>query len=95
MTPTIQCLVISFVLWQQNDYTFPDNTLRTDWLPMATYDTLAECNPARKQMGKSMSDLNDRMGEVLTRSYRLGAKGVDQHFVCLPDSVDPRGPKGK
>ena len=83
MTPTIQCLVISFVLWQQNDYTFPDNTLRTDWLPMATYDTLAECNPARKQMGKSMSHLNDGMGAVWTStssasptpSTRVGRRG--------------------
>ena len=51
-----------------------------DWWPTAAYKAQSECEPYARRLTKRMEDQNpDRLVE----------------YVCLPDTVDPRGPKGK
>lgn len=55
--------------------------------PMKTFESLAECDARRGEWSQTV-DYQEREAAA----SRLGAI---YHAICLPDTVDPRGPKGK
>ena len=61
------------------------------WEIDATYPTAEKCDSSGKYIG-------DRYGRTkdgpLVRDGRVVAL-LGTRFLCLPDTVDPRGPKGK
>ena len=57
----------------------------TDWVLMTRYETQPDCTLAAEQLRKEA----DREGTV-----RPGVN-YEYYYKCLPDTVDPRGPRGK
>jgi hypothetical protein len=55
-----------------------------DWTPVSGWETRSSCEEARQKM--AYTPLNT-LGAMVERS--------DITLACLPDTVDPRGPKGK
>jgi len=49
-------------------------------LPVSAWDTKSRCEEAKNERLRALSSTVERK---------------DVTFVCLPDTVDPRGPKGK
>jgi hypothetical protein len=56
------------------------------YVPIEGYSTKAEC-----EKGRSVSAVD----EVEQLKRDVAGAGVKLAFTCLPDTVDPRGPKGK
>lgn len=53
--------------------------------PMGSFETISEC----KNKAKMFSDPNDITGKALPNGNLLF---ID--YICMPDTVDPRSPKG-
>jgi hypothetical protein len=94
-------IVIAWVAWAHS--TFPSKDI-DQWTPAGATETLDECkqatltsasNAVRKYCAE-----NDRgtaltlTGAVIEMAFASGEK-ASIAFVCLPDTVDPPGPKGK
>jgi hypothetical protein len=58
----------------------------TGYAPLEGYPTRAEC-----VKGRSTSTVD----EVEQLKRDVAGTGMKLAFTCLPDTVDPRGPKGK
>jgi hypothetical protein len=56
------------------------------YAPIEGYPTKAEC-----EKGRSASSVD----EVAQLKRDVAGAGMKLAFTCLPDTVDPRGPKGK
>jgi hypothetical protein len=56
------------------------------YAPIEGYPTRAEC-----EKGRSASSVD----EVEQLKRDVAGAGMKLAFTCLPDNVDPRGPKGK
>jgi hypothetical protein len=56
------------------------------FVPIEGYPTKAEC-----EKGRSASAVD----EVEQLKRDVAGAGIKLAFTCLPDTVDPRGPKGK
>jgi hypothetical protein len=81
------------VLWDQTTHRL-NGQVWTEW-HQSGYPTYAECDGARSRMiawAKGQPEWKVS-GEVL----EYDAKDIGQitRLSCLPDTVDPRGPKGK
>ena len=94
-------LMLAWIAWAHS--TFPSKDI-DQWTPAGATETLDECkqaaltsasNTVRKYRAE-----NDRgtvlmqTGAVIEMAFASGEK-ASIAFVCLPDTVDPRGPKGK
>jgi hypothetical protein len=74
------------------------------WEPAGAASSLGECNltavTAASNAVRKLRAQNDtgttftQTGGVIELTYRSGER-ASIVFVCLPDTVDPRGPKGK
>ena len=72
----------AWVLWQAHVSASAEVGLP---VPADSFKTLEECKEAAEARMRKMEDLQKRTGA-----------GAGSIFVrCLPDTVDPRGPKGK
>ncbi len=88
----------SWVLWTTEVESLPNNMFRISksWNPTRAFESAQACSVAMgDQFGKPVpgSDVLVeyyvlRDGTTLTADKRLAVK-------CLPDTVDPRGPKGQ
>jgi hypothetical protein len=92
----------AWVLWTHGDIIGeypPDTKLDGPWKPLGGWTTRSECEAEkalalkreerRRGTPEAKADWQRFMGE-----YADKAKLVIEH-VCLPDAVDPRGPRGK
>jgi hypothetical protein len=89
----------AWVVWQQ--------TVKPvqEWAIFDAHPTVTECSAwlveyasTLKRDGYSVSAMPDsppRPGAVLPRTFTFRKGGETGSFMCLPDTVDPRGPKGK
>jgi hypothetical protein len=60
------------------------------WYPQRSYHRLSDCEDRREKVSQAI--------DIFTKEYgrQTGSRGPNLHSsVCLPDTVDPRGPKGK
>jgi len=78
---TAACAECAWLLWAGGVKTSGESV----YVPIEGYPTKAEC-----EKGRSASAVDEV--EQLKRDV-VGA-GVKLAFTCLPDTVDPRGPKG-
>jgi hypothetical protein len=83
----------AWVLWDGNPLASPG--LDMIWSISGTYQSLQECN---RDLAATVRVMKQRGTDVTspmsgTSLYRNGE--VRGYLHCLPDTVDPRGPKGK
>jgi hypothetical protein len=75
-----------------------DHSGAQEWQPVQSATTEAECwaTFSRLQLTGADTDVTRTVveGHTTTAYHRDGTKYVVE-FMCLPDTVDPRGPKGK
>jgi hypothetical protein len=94
-------LMLAWIAWMHG--TFPSKGIDR-WEPTGATETLDECKQASvTAAGNSVRKFraqNDRgaifthTGAVIEVTYASGEK-ASFVFVCLPETMDPRGPKGK
>jgi hypothetical protein len=86
----------AWVLWMK------DSEIRTQtpWIPVGAFVTQRDCIVGAQQAfdpfrGGGMSALTES-GEfsLVTTTRRPGGVVVTVTLQCLPDTIDPRGPKG-
>jgi len=69
------------------------------WRPIAGASTQAECETKRVVHAKRDAESRETPGAKQAWKYMMGEHADQVKLVverlCLPDSVDPRGPKGK
>jgi hypothetical protein len=92
----------AWVLWFQDTLLAPESSSQSPWQLAKAFPTFAACESGQAERIKNIAKpkLNvqtDVNGNVVSTTIR-GADGrsASQVFVfqCLPDTVDPRGPKG-
>ena len=59
------------------------------WQPTTVYSTAAACNDALTQSER------ETMNTLFTRNKAKTGMWQTTAYRCFPDTVDPRGPKGK
>jgi len=93
----------AWVLWQRSDtYRGPEKfQLPRKWFMTSAYDSHSACDEAAHRSAESWYSLSvmegAKMTQLLTgvlREWPNIRVDVD-FFECWPDTVDPRGPKGK
>ncbi len=90
-------IVMTWVFWEAQTIT-KDTAgsflgVRPDWQPLLAYDTKKECE----------AKLDSRIAELKAGgwyelrnqdwTYNNGKHIIEIQVLCLPDSIDPRGPK--
>ena len=96
----------AWVLWEEEVWLGPANPQkarkieRETRLPKSGYASERECREARAKLGVQRAD--DFKGKVMEHVDHTWANAMfagDKQAIftlrCLPDTVDPRGPKGK
>jgi hypothetical protein len=74
----------AWVLWHHVTSTNPAAPTEGVWTPQHSFTANASCAPIETRMNETRGKRRDPLGFE-----------YDSVFVCLPDTVDPRGPKGK
>ena len=97
----------AWVLWEHRVTSSTSGTTADVWLPSEATETRADCDARTEKLIQGLVQPRrtgslhkyERIGDSKGVTTYLGRKeqGVYQtsDFRCLPDSVDPRGPKGK
>jgi len=75
----------AWIVWNQVLSTNPSAPVEGIWQPTVSFKAHAPCQTAAEQMSANNSGIR--------RSP--GGHEYSYNYVCLPDTVDPRGPKGK
>jgi hypothetical protein len=73
-------------LWRDNS--FPPST---SWDVVSGHPSAGECE-------KALSDLASRLRQTGSSPEFLGSRVLTSggtRYLCVPDAIDPRGPKGK
>jgi len=90
-TASAEC---AWVLWQQQAEVSPGGAVSSSdwtWLTVEANSTEAECRQVLARFDTSLGPKDaDGYATVTSKGKRVRARNV-----CLPDAVDPRGPKGK
>ncbi len=90
----------AWVLWVQQFVSPLDVTVESAWLVLEAAPTYTACENAKsKRVGYAAKE---NVGatvteDIVTKTIRdAGGRSttIGYHFLCLPDTVDPRGPKG-
>ena len=83
----------AWVTWQQHTYR---HTRAEDWewTPIAAYQTRSECQEqAQAKVAEWLKSRATKLAENVVK-FEEGAL-LTARVLCLPDTADPRGPKGK
>jgi hypothetical protein len=93
-TASAEC---AWVFWQQTSTLRPE-VRRGNWMPAEGVASQAQCEQLLETTMKEwMAPLAGQRKEKVDRRSVLiewsGGKEMRQ-FTCLPDTIDPRGPKG-
>src|SRR5262249_32088012 len=97
----------AWVLWEHRVTPSKSGAPAEAWLPSEATETRADCEARTEKLIQGL--VQPRTTGSLTKYERIGdSKGVTMYlgrkeqgayqtsdFRCLPDTVDPRGPKGK
>ncbi|HMK23189.1 MAG TPA: hypothetical protein VK466_12710 [Terriglobales bacterium] len=77
------------VIWRNSVALSPGSNSKDNWFPEQAVDKHQECEAIVNAKNKSESRAKDMA--ATSRTPRV----MDYSYLCLPDTVDPRGPKGK
>ena len=91
----------AWVLWRESKISYLADTGRpndpvsfsrvdTRWEIDATYATKDACDSSGKYVGERYGRIQD--GPVVSEGVVVALRNT--RFLCLPDTVDPRGPNG-
>jgi hypothetical protein len=97
----------AWVLWEHRMTPSTSGAVAETWMPQEAAETRADCDRKIETLIQRL--VQPRTPGVLQNYERIGdSKGVTMYlgrkeqgayqtsdFRCLPDTVDPRGPKGK
>jgi hypothetical protein len=85
----------AWVLWE--DTILP--TSKTSTEPVRAYTTKPDCDRA---LSEALASFTSSSGTIVRKDAKqqeayvtIGNSTMTYRYVCLPDTVDPRGPKGK
>jgi hypothetical protein len=85
----------AWVLWEDTIRSTKSNSTE----PVRAYTTKQECDDALSEV---LATFTSSPGQVVRRDAKLqevfvtvGKATMGYRYVCLPDTVDPRAPKGK
>jgi len=85
-TASAEC---AWVVWRNSVALSPGSNLKDNWFPEQAVDKHRECDAIVN--AKNNSERRAKDTAATSRTPRL----MDYSYLCLPDTVDPRGPKGK
>ena len=92
LLPTAALAECAWVLWMEQAY----RTFKADeWTPIAAYPTYPEC---QKQVRAKIAGWLKEGATALTGNVVKFQKGdtlLTARVLCLPDTIDPRGPVTK
>lgn len=102
-TASAEC---AWVLWQQERIMIPPRPLSAEWSPPVAFVDRAACgawierNVAAWEKGAASHQsvtcsAGGMAAEFRTQGSSGPGSGLTTTFRCLPDTVDPRGAKGK
>ncbi len=84
----------AWVLWARNQSLDPPRT--SAWEVITAVETRPVClQHPLVQSGPVQLDAKARPVPNLLGIYVAGSGGHEVSYECLPDTIDPRGPKGK
>jgi hypothetical protein len=95
----------ALVLWREEETKSPDRRAEVEWAAPIAYATRAACVAVIDANVDTWKTV-DQQRQTVTRAasgtaaeFRTRFKDIDGWIAtrlhCLPDTVDPRGPKGK
>jgi len=95
----------AWVMWEwKEDYNVIRSYANTSWTILRSYETLKECKVDQAKLlagdtswappGKR-SRLDDGFFSSFHDEAGKTVRTIQQRALCVPDTVDPRGPKGK
>jgi len=88
LTPSSAWAECAWVLWEHVMTSNPSAPAAGEWIPSAAHKTQIQCEPHAEYMTQKMREkMGDRHTDKLGHEYLV-------EYVCLPDTVDPRGAKG-
>ena len=92
----------AWVLWEQSVDLFPRGPVLEKWTIFKTHEARAACQADIAKLMHPDSAwrvmFEQAFGEdkvIKTIKRPDGELVMTKHAICLPDTVDPRGPKGK
>jgi hypothetical protein len=83
----------AWVLWQETDRIGSGKP--AEWTPVSANPTEPACGDAVVTKIESLRHNKKMRVENNTALLREGPLSAQLRYICLPDTVDPRGPKGK
>ena len=95
----IGCCLMALLAWVLWDHFVEIDTLKTlIHEPIGAYDTYTECHEAmRFSIEQTAKNNTGRFTMFTGVGYTItnldGAPAINVALICLPDTVDPRGPK--
>ena len=82
-TALVVLLVPAWLLWSQQRTWGPRSPATDAWDIVEAFETKGDCEARRAALG-----------EAVVQSEPPSSATVATRYVCYPDTVDPRGPKG-
>ncbi len=82
-------------MWERTDDVTAGVT--KTWSPIGAPETLPACEAFRTEQFVELEagDYSRKIvGATVVETWKSGSKSV-KNYICLPDTVEPRGPKGK
>jgi len=79
----------AWVIWRNSVSLRPGSDLKDNWFPEEAVETHQACEAIVKAKNTSQERVRDLAAST------GGARFMDYSYLCLPDTVDPRGPKAK
>ncbi len=93
----------AWVLWVEESWSvaYKQDERPTTWTLVGAHPLRAECDQAQAAKIKTLATADgvEVHGNVLARTFSSGYNQSNiirpNRVICLPDTVDPRGPKGR
>lgn len=93
----------AWVLWVEESWlvAYKQDERPTAWTLVEAHPLRAECEQAQAGKIKTLSNADGVVvqGNILARTFPSGYNQSNitrsSRVVCVPDTIDPRGPKGK
>ncbi len=82
----------AWVIWRQ---TISGSGMKESWFPEEAVDSHRECETSANAKNGVQGRAKDAEQRDFERTGRAPLLSLNYSWLCLPDTVDPRGPKGK
>jgi hypothetical protein len=81
----------AWVIWRQ---TISGSGMKESWFPEGAVDSHRECEASANAKNSVQDRVKDAEQRDFERTGRVPLLSLNYSWLCLPDTVDPRGPKG-